>query len=104
MTCPGGPTACRAGLAETGVESSGTATDRERPRYNVCVPWVIVDKRIGRAGGAKQREARQRQWDREYGEDNWAIGYVIDEQFVMQEQALVDVYHRSYDAHFAAHP
>jgi hypothetical protein len=68
------------------------------------MPWKIVDKRIGRAGGAKQREARQREWDRKYGEDAWAIGYVIDGEFVLQEQALVDVYHRSYDAHFAAHP
>jgi len=68
------------------------------------VPWQIIAKRIGRAGGAKQREARQRQWDREHGEDNWAIGYIVDDQFILQEQALIDVYHRSYDAHFAAHP
>jgi hypothetical protein len=68
------------------------------------MPWQIVDKRIGRAGGAKQREARQRDWDRKYGDDNWAIGYVVDDVFVLQEQALVDVYGRSYDEHFAANP
>jgi hypothetical protein len=68
------------------------------------MPWVVVDRRIGRAGGAKQREARQRDWDRRYGEDNWAIGYVIADAFVLQEQALVDVYHESYATHFAAHP
>jgi hypothetical protein len=68
------------------------------------MPWKIVDKRIGRAGGAKQREARQREWDRKYGEDAWAIGYVVDDRFILQEQALVDVYHHSYDVHFAAHP
>ena len=66
--------------------------------------WTVVERRIGRAGGAKQREKRQREWDRKYGEDAWAIGYVIDGAFVLQEQALTDVYHRSYEAHFAAHP
>ena len=69
-----------------------------------AVPWHVVDKRIGRAGGAKQREARQREWDREYGEDAWAIGYVIDDAFVLQEHALVSVYHASYERHFAEHP
>ncbi|MBX3161654.1 MAG: hypothetical protein KF773_37180 [Deltaproteobacteria bacterium] len=68
------------------------------------MPWKIVEKRVGRAGGAKQREARQRQWDRKHGEDAWAIGYLVDDAFVLQEQALVDVYHRSYDMHFAHHP
>jgi hypothetical protein len=68
------------------------------------VPWVVVDKRIGRAGSAKRREARQREWDREYGQDGWAVGYLIDDEFVVQEQAVVDVYERSYEAHFAAHP
>ncbi len=66
--------------------------------------WKVVERRIGRAGGAKQREKRQREWDRKYGEDGWAIGYVIDGAFVLQEQALTDVYYRSYEAHFAANP
>lgn len=66
--------------------------------------WYVVERRIGRAGGAKQREARQREWDRKHGEDSWAVGYVIADSFVLQEQALVDIYFRSYEAHFAAHP
>ena len=66
--------------------------------------WRIVERRIGKAGGEKQRTARQRDWDRKYGADNWAIGYVIDEQFVRQEDALESVYQRSYERHFAEHP
>ena len=66
--------------------------------------WRIVERRIGKAGGEKQRAARQRDWDRKYGADSWAIGYVIDDEFVRQEAALDSVYHRSYDRHFAEHP
>ena len=68
------------------------------------MPWRVVERRIGKAGGVKQREARQREWDRQYGEDLWAIGYVIEGEFVRQEEALESVYYRSYEAHFAAHP
>jgi hypothetical protein len=68
------------------------------------MPWEVVERRIGRAGGPKQRAQRQREWDRRYGEDQWAIGYIIDGDFVHQEQALDTVYYRSYEAHFEAHP
>jgi hypothetical protein len=66
--------------------------------------WRVVERRIGRAGGPKQRAARQREWDRRYGEENWAVGYVLEGSFVLQEQALETVYYRSYADHFAAHP
>ena len=29
--------------------------------------WKVVERKIGRAGGVKQRNARQREWDRKYG-------------------------------------
>jgi hypothetical protein len=67
------------------------------------MPWRVVERRIGKAGGFKQRAARQREWDRKYGEDRWAIGYVIEDEFVRQEQALETVYYRSYEQHFAEH-
>ena len=66
--------------------------------------WRIVERRIGKAGGEKQRTGRQREWDRKYGEDMWAIGYVMDGQFIRQQDALESVYQRSYDQHFAGHP
>jgi hypothetical protein len=66
--------------------------------------WRVVERRIGRAGGLRQRTARQREWDRRYGEGNWQVGYVIDGRFVTQEEALESVYYRSYEEHFAAHP
>ena len=66
--------------------------------------WAIVKRRLGRAGPRRAREARQREWDRAHGEEAWAIGYVIDGAFVLQEDALESVYHRSYEAHFDAHP
>ena len=68
------------------------------------MPWRIVERKIGRAGGLRQRTARQREWDRRYGEDNWQVGYLIDGRFVTQEDALESVYYRSYEEHFAAHP
>jgi hypothetical protein len=68
------------------------------------MPWKVVERRIGRAGGVKQRTARQHAWDRKYGEGNWAVGYILDGEFVLQEQALETVYYRSYEEHFAAHP
>lgn len=66
--------------------------------------WRIVERRLGKAGGEKQRTGRQREWDRKYGEDVWAIGYVMDGEFVRQDAALESVYYRSYELHFAAHP
>src|SRR4051812_15500457 len=68
------------------------------------MPWKVVERKIGRAGGEKQRGARQREWDRKYGADAWAVGYVIDGTFVLQEEALESVYYRSYEAHFSDHP
>jgi hypothetical protein len=65
--------------------------------------WEVVERRIGKAGDRKQRGRRQREWDRRYGED-WAVGYVIDGVFVLQEDALHSVYHRSYEAFLDAHP
>jgi hypothetical protein len=66
--------------------------------------WTIVERRIGRAGGARQRNARQQEWDRKYGDESWQVGYVIDGQFISQEDALESIYYRSYEDHFAAHP
>jgi hypothetical protein len=68
------------------------------------MPWQVVERKIGRAGGVKQRTARQLEWDRKYGEDNWAVGYVIVGSFVLQEEALESIYYKSYEEHFAAHP
>jgi hypothetical protein len=70
----------------------------------MTVPWQVVERKIGRAGGVKRRSARQREWDRKYGEGNWAVGYVIDGAFVLQEQTQESVYYRSYADHFAARP
>lgn len=66
--------------------------------------WKIIKRKLGRAGSFKQRIARQREWDRKYGEGNWAIGYVIDKEFVLQEEALETIYYRSYEEHFRSHP
>ena len=64
--------------------------------------WKIVERKIGRAGGIKQRNARQLEWDHKYGD--WVVGYVIDGDFVSQEDALESIYYRSYEEHFKAHP
>lgn len=75
---------------------------REDP--GIAMGWRIVERRIGRAGGIKQREARQREWDRRYGEDAWMVGYVVDGRFLPQEEAIETIYNRSYAEHFAEHP
>jgi hypothetical protein len=64
----------------------------------------VVERKIGRAGSEKQRSARQREWDRKYGADAWAVGYVLDGVFVLQGEALESVYYLSYEAHFREHP
>jgi hypothetical protein len=66
--------------------------------------WKVIERRLGRAGGLRERSARQREWDRRYGEGMWAVGYMLDGEFVPQEEALETVYYRSYEAHFQAHP
>lgn len=66
--------------------------------------WKVVDRRIGRAGGLKRRTSRQREWDRQYGDGCWAVGYVINGDFVSQEDAVESVYYRSYEKHFEDHP
>ena len=66
--------------------------------------WRIVKRRLGRAGGFSERTRRQSEWDRKHGEGMWAIGYVIDGEFVSQDDALESIYYRSYEAHFAEHP
>ena len=66
--------------------------------------WRVVERRLGRAGGEKERAARQRDWDRRHGPDSWAVGYVVDGAFVPQDAALESVYYASYEAHFRDHP
>jgi len=67
------------------------------------MPWKIVERKIGKAGDQKQRQKRQREWDKKYG-DNWLIGYVINREFVSQEDALESIYYESYRAHFESNP
>lgn len=66
--------------------------------------WTVVKRRLGRAGGVKERMARQRKWDRRYGEGMWTIGYLLDGRFIEQSEAIESVYNASYAAHFEAHP
>jgi hypothetical protein len=68
------------------------------------MPWSIVERRIGRAGGIKQRLARQRQWDRKYGDGMWMVGYHHEGEFITQEEAYETIYCASYEAHFRQHP
>ncbi len=56
--------------------------------------WIIVKRKLGRAGGKGEREKRQEQWNKKYGEGLWAIGYVVNDTFMMQEECLDMVYTR----------
>ena len=66
--------------------------------------WTVIKRKIGRAGSIKQRTARQRDWDKTYGEGNWAVGYVLEGEFVSQDDAYDAIYYASYVAHFQSHP
>ncbi len=73
-------------------------------RQKLSMGWKIIDRKLGRAGSIKQRTARQREWDRKYGPENWVIGYSIDGEFIDQDTALDRVYYQSYVKHFENHP
>lgn len=62
--------------------------------------WRILKRRLGKAGNQKQRSKRKRNWDLKYGQGLWAIGYIVDKNFILQEEALELVYYRSYEEHF----
>lgn len=64
--------------------------------------WKIIERRLGQAGNAKQRQKRQHEWDNKYG--NWTIGYVVNGAFISQEEALDSIYFESYKAHFENNP
>lgn len=66
------------------------------------MPWKIVERKIGRAGGIKRRLAKQQEWSKKYGD--WAVGYMIDGEFVSQDDALSSIYYQSYEDHFRDHP
>ena len=66
--------------------------------------WEIVERRLGRAGGEKERLARQRRWDRRFGEGLWDIGYLVEGRFISQHEAFESIYVASYEAHFEDHP
>lgn len=68
------------------------------------MPWIVTERKIGRAGSPKQRLMIQKKWNEKYGEDNWETGYMIDGQFVSQENALDIIYYQSYKEHFENKP
>lgn len=65
--------------------------------------WKVVERRLGKAGNSKQRNRRQKEWDKKYGE-NWMIGYIVEGEFVSQEEAFESIYCESYKVHFENHP
>ena len=66
--------------------------------------WRVAERRIGRAGPLKRRLGRQHEWDKKYGEGRWEVGYLIDGDFISQEEALETIYYRSYEQHFQERP
>lgn len=65
--------------------------------------WEIIERKIGKAGNLKQRQRRQVSWDEKYGDD-WMIGYVVNGDFVSQEDALESIYYKSYEEYFENNP
>lgn len=55
-----------------------------------------IVEQIGRAGGKAQREAKQKEWNRKYGEGNWEVVYFYDGKIYTREEALEEFYNKSY--------
>lgn len=66
--------------------------------------WKLEIRKLGQAGGLKERMARQRKWDHMYGAGSWEIGYVINGEFITQQEAEDTIYYESYKLHFEQHP
>ena len=65
------------------------------------MPWKIVERKVGRAGGVKQRNARQQEWDRKYGD--WAVGYVIDGEGSCRTEFPACVWRTNTPSEFRSH-
>ena len=70
----------------------------------ISMAWKVIERRIGKAGSLKQRTGRQREWDHRYGDGGWEVGYLVDGNFISQEEALETIYYRSDVQHFEQHP
>ncbi len=66
--------------------------------------WKVVEPKISRERTFKARATQERDWNQKYGEGKWLVGYIIDGEFVSEEDALESVYYRSYEVHFQANP
>lgn len=51
---------------------------------------------LGRAGNTSNREAKKIEWDLKYGKDNWQIIYKYKDKIMTREEALRDIYYKSY--------
>lgn len=68
------------------------------------MPWTVIKRKLGPAGSLSMRRARQRDWDKKYGEGLWAVGYIIHDCFVSSDEAIDEIYNKSYEQHFERHP
>lgn len=66
--------------------------------------WKIKERKIGRAGNLKNQRKRQLEWNQKYGEDQWMIGYIINDKIITSEEAFHLIYYPSYEEHFNKHP
>lgn len=57
--------------------------------------YRVVEK-LGRAGGPRNRERKQKEWNEKYGEGNWAVVYQYNGKVYTREEALENFYHKSY--------
>lgn len=57
--------------------------------------YIAVEK-LGRAGGPKNRERKQKEWDTKYGKGNWCVVYQYNGKVYTREEALEEFYNKSY--------
>lgn len=65
--------------------------------------YQVVEK-LGRAGGPKNRERKQKEWNQKYGEGKWAVVYQYNGTVYTREEALEHFYNRSYYEYLKRNP
>lgn len=51
-------------------------------------------EKLGRAGGPRNRERKQKEWNEKYGEGNWSVVYQYNGKVYTREEALENFYHK----------
>lgn len=58
--------------------------------------YRVVERNIGRARSKQEMLKKQAHWDETYGAGNWVTGYELPDGFKTRDEAIVEIYDKSY--------